>query len=698
MGLLSNLRDKYLVAPVASKILQTLKPVDDVQKADTPNVFSVPIGFNTSMANYNKRMVGGGVDFQLLRSISVNHETTRAAINTRKRQITQLGFDIVDVDDDADPTTSASQRQVVKELVTNLGGPGVRFRELLDKMIEDLLVLDALCFYKQRTRGGQLLRIIPIDGATIKLRVDDSGSVPLPPDIAFEQWIKGSMVAEMTTDDLSYELMNPRTDTPYGLSPIESLILSLDASMRAMLFNLSYLSDNSVPIGFLNVPEGWNVNQIKEYTEYLHSMISGPKAQAKVYPIPAGATYQPVAKPSDFAFKDFFEYLDRKVCMMFDLAPQELGINLQQYKENAEGQDKIQMRKGIKPLANFLSEIFTEIIQNEFGFTEFAFKFTGLDSRFTTDEVKIKVPLGILGIDEVRNDMGLSKLGVDNFILAGNTVVPVNQVGMPITVSGNQAQPTNTDQPKTAVISAKELQKIARNLGLEAVEKKRQFKSFKKVTKMALEEQIRPFTKESTIDEVTKTEKADLEDTLATNIEENLSSVEIQGLDDYLKWSAEQGGQNAYKALNLSETFKLTNPKFKALLGDRSNYLIDSVDSTTKDWLINRIVDGKASKLTNAEIADQISSDMDEITDSRADTIVNTEVANAMQTAELDTYSEQGVTKKVWVLSEDVGDECGDNADAGPIGIDEVFPSGDDAPPLHPNCRCFIQADVDSIS
>ncbi len=264
MGLLTNLRDRFIVKPVADRMLETLNKADPT-KGKQPSAFSVPLGFNAAMSSFNKRMTSSSVDFQTLRSLSVNHETTRAAINTRKRQITQLGFDVVDTDDDIDPESTIEDRVKLKDAITNLGGEGVRFRALMDKMIEDVLVLDALCFYKQRDRGGRLIRIIPIDGATIKLRVDEVGARPLPPEIAFEQWIRGSKTADLTTDEMAYEMMNPKTDSPYGLSPLESMIITLDSSMRAMLYNLHYLSDNNIPQGFMQMPEGWTPDQIKEF-------------------------------------------------------------------------------------------------------------------------------------------------------------------------------------------------------------------------------------------------------------------------------------------------------------------------------------------------------------------------------------------------------------------------------------------------
>jgi hypothetical protein len=43
---------------------------------------------------------------------------------------------------------------------------------------------------------------------------------------------------------------------------------------------------------------------------------------------------------------------------------------------------------------------------------------------------------------------------------------------------------------------------------------------------------------------------------------------------------------------------------------------------------------------------------------------------------------------KRWVTNGDPCPTCDENALAGYIGMDESFPSGDDEPEAHPNCRC----------
>jgi hypothetical protein len=78
----------------------------------------------------------------------------------------------------------------------------------------------------------------------------------------------------------------------------------------------------------------------------------------------------------------------------------------------------------------------------------------------------------------------------------------------------------------------------------------------------------------------------------------------------------------------------------------------------------------------------------------RAFTIANTEMNRAMTQSSLNSYSDFGVEQVEW-LGLQACEICQANEDQGPIRLGDVFASGDDAPPAHPNCRCSIIAVVD---
>lgn len=82
----------------------------------------------------------------------------------------------------------------------------------------------------------------------------------------------------------------------------------------------------------------------------------------------------------------------------------------------------------------------------------------------------------------------------------------------------------------------------------------------------------------------------------------------------------------------------------------------------------------------------------------RAMVIARTETNKAASQGALDGYKASGVVEgKLWLTADDdkVSEECEANGAAGVLPLDADFPSGDDAPPVHPNCRCAIAPVVD---
>lgn len=73
----------------------------------------------------------------------------------------------------------------------------------------------------------------------------------------------------------------------------------------------------------------------------------------------------------------------------------------------------------------------------------------------------------------------------------------------------------------------------------------------------------------------------------------------------------------------------------------------------------------------------------------RALMIAQTEMSRAVAIASREMYQDSGVELVEW-LTADPCDECQENADVSPIGIDDSFPSGDTEPPAHPNCVCDL--------
>ena len=113
----------------------------------------------------------------------------------------------------------------------------------------------------------------------------------------------------------------------------------------------------------------------------------------------------------------------QKTCMLFEIQPQELGFTDTVNKSTGEVQQDIGINTGLRPLAEFFQEIFTDVIQTDLGYENLAFKYTGLDQvdergRAETSEILIRS--GQATVDEIRQEQGKKPLGIDKPFVLGN--------------------------------------------------------------------------------------------------------------------------------------------------------------------------------------------------------------------------------------------------------------------------------------
>ena len=119
--------------------------------------------------------------------------------------------------------------------------------------------------------------------------------------------------------------------------------------------------------------------------------------------------------------------------------------------------------------------------------------------------------------------------------------------------------------------------------------------------------------------------------------------------------------------------------------------LIPGIDSTTQELIADAVEQGIEDHLGVNGTARLIRATLEDMTTARSQMIASTEMNAAFSEATMRKLDRLGVEYKQWITSPgNVCDECSENEDASPIPIDEDFPSGDSAPPAHPNCRCAV--------
>jgi len=207
--------------------------------------------------------------------------------------------------------------------------------------------------------------------------------------------------------------------------------------------------------------------------------------------------------------------------------------------------------------------------------------------------------------------------------------------------------------------------------------------------------------------------------TLAADVQDADTALTRVLSDAWLAtWAA--GARHALTSLGVSaataKTFALTNMGVLGRIAARVRQQVAGLQLTTRERLATVIADDVAGGQPLATITADVRGALDRMATggpaggdttaaaesaadsaitSRAETIAETETSSAWHDGLLQTAQRNGGQTKTWVTTGDPdphskSQPCADNEDAGPLALDDTFPSGDDAPPAHTNCRCQL--------
>ncbi len=378
---------------------QPLQPV--AQEQTEGRAFDYPVHINTRFTPRGDE----GVSFAQLRGLADGYDLLRLAIETRKDQIEAFEWEILPVDEGASPESMAAEIKAATDL---LHRPDKEhdWPQWLRMCVEELLVIDALCVYPRRTKGGGLYGFDLVDGATIKRVLDDTGRTPLPPDVAYQQVLKGVPAGDYSQDTLVYLMRNPRVSRSYGFGPVEQIITTVNIALRRQVSQMEHYTSGNVPEALAQVPSSWTAKQIQEFQTWWDSVMEGNLAQRrKMKFIP---NLDNIVFPKDKVLKDEMdEWLARIVCFALSITP--AALIKQVNRASGEQIASTAKEEGLLPLLRFLSGFVTRLLQVHGGFTglRFAWKIVdGVqpDKQATIHDLYLRGK--VLTPDEVRRDLG----------------------------------------------------------------------------------------------------------------------------------------------------------------------------------------------------------------------------------------------------------------------------------------------------
>lgn len=383
------------------------------------------------------------ITFSTLRRMSRANWVDRTCINTLRDEITAVPWDIVAVD----PKRPYSEgfRQYLIDLLKKPNRNNENWRTFIDKIMEDILVLDAGCVEIVRDQKGRIAELWYVDGATIKPCYDEKGYIMEP---AYQQYFPTSNmnvpVAEFDNKDLIYMMWNPQGANDvygYGMSPVESGLAVGTAFLYAEAYNMGFFNQNAIPPTIINLGPKASPAQVQAFQAFLMNemMGSGGFWKPVIGNFGDGFSVEPILKsPADLQLINYVTWQMRWKVALYRMSPQDIGFTLDQYKAEGQVQQQLSKNKAIDSLKQVLADyINREILGDEgwpisFKEMNLHFQWTDTDSVDPYDQAEIDdiyIKNGTKAVNEIRQErFGLDPIvgGQKPYIMNGQSILPLD--------------------------------------------------------------------------------------------------------------------------------------------------------------------------------------------------------------------------------------------------------------------------------
>jgi len=626
--------------------------------------------------------------------------------------------------------------------------PDERWKAFLRPLLEDLLVIDAPATLIRKTTAGEVKELRHLDGGTIARYIDENGFVPQPPSPAFAQLWYGSPMVNLTTDQLLFCPRNVPSWKLYGVSPTEQMAQVIRIGKARLQFKENYYSEGTIPDALMIVPPNFNPSQIKEQQDWMNSDLSGSLAKRRQMRLIQGFSEDgkdQIIFPKEPLLKDEYDDTElSELCFAYGASRQRLikqmnRASAQQAQDSAE-------EEGLEPWMQWVAGVVNTLIQGRMGLHdyEFAFKdFRDTDVAKQSEADALDVNNGIRTRNEVREDRGedprpepeASMLG----ITTKNGFVPLGGApdGSP---AANADAGKQGDNPSGAAAGsggsgdsgaggdpeagpAGPAGKV-RKAGDPTKEEKASSLTIElgketarvQIARQRLESAVKDFlasAANAASDAARDAGEVDADafaETVYLAIDWGTLAVKVE---DDLAQIATEGGYAGLAQLQITSADMIDSMQTLArdFAAERAAELVGMRKVGPGKYVENPDARYAISDTTRAELrtivqeAFEADTDLSDLVDriaaaeafspERAMVIARTETKRAQAHGNLDAWQKTGVVQTVqWMVSgtHDIDDVCDGNQAAGHVEIGKKFPSGDTAPPAHPNCNCSIVA------
>lgn len=285
------------------------------------------------------------------------------------------------------------------------------FRSFLEQITEDALVAGGGTFEHQSGDEMRPVWMWPVDTLTIQIVPGWTGERDKP---RYYQALGYSGMGgigqrALMNEELCYIKLDPTTEHPFGLGPLEVAFSSISRLLGVAEY-AGNVTANTTPENLIFF-KGLDATNLEAIRAYWRNEVEG-QGQTPLF----GGEAEPESIPlrganDDALYLKYTELLIREVAAAFGISPQNLAIERDVNRDTAEVSEDRDWHGTIIPLARLIAAyINREVIEGRLGFSEIEFRFKGMERD---DEVaaatifRARYETNVMTPNEERKRLGL---------------------------------------------------------------------------------------------------------------------------------------------------------------------------------------------------------------------------------------------------------------------------------------------------
>lgn len=543
---------------------------------------------------------------------------------------------------------------------------------ILQNISEDLLIFGNGFVELVDNRKGELAEMYNLDPVITDIKVDDHGTI-----LGYEQESGGS-TAVFEPDEVAHFPMSTKGAGVWGLSPLDSLILTVEADVLAQHYNKNFFVNAARPRGAFWLKNASDTT-VERTREYFKSEFEGSANAHKDMFLAGEIEHKDLQKsPQDIEFLGLRRFNREEILAVYRVPPSKIAIietgNIG--AGTGEHQERTFQKDTVRPHQRKMADRFNRtIVQGKMGIHDawLTFKSTDLDGdklKAEIDERKAKtyavyIEHGVLKPEEVRS------------ILAQELPLPVRPA------IEKQEIP---EVPDTAIPIKERMRNdwldkdpnLIRTKDAILKEIERQRKRTAGMTRNLAEGRV-------TIDDVVESFDAEeLRDVLNKNVEKTFTQGFVEAAKELKKQIETEFGPRPGDYDDIAASITV-------LIDDFSEGLRESI----RAGLAEGIQAGEGAGPLAGRVSAAYSMPRTFMTTAGPRTLSNevwatltarSETIGALNESRRLSLERQGVEQFDVIIVEDAEQECRKIAAAGPYSADEAK----GLLPVHPNCRCRL--------